>query len=190
MTRIWWVRHGPTHAREMIGWTDRPADLTDLDALERLRAYLPVDAPVVSSDLSRAIATAVALGRSRTLSQVPDLREIHFGAWEGLRFDEAQDRDPELLRRFWEEPGEVAAPAGESWRRLRGRVDAAVDRLLSEHTGDLIAVAHFGPILTQVERALRISTTEAFAQKIEPLSVTCIEHSAQGIRLRSVNHIP
>lgn len=190
MTRIWWVRHGPTHAREMIGWTDRPADLTDLDALERLRAYLPAEAPVVSSDLSRAIATAAALGRSRTLSQVPDLREIHFGAWEGLRFDEAQDRDPELIRRFWEDPGEVAAPGGESWQQLRRRVDVAVDRLVVEHSGDIIAVAHFGPILTQVERALRIPTTLAFAQKIEPLSVTCIEHEGKEILLRSVNHSP
>lgn len=39
--RLWWVRHGPTHAKTFIGWTDRPADLSDTAALARLAAFLP-----------------------------------------------------------------------------------------------------------------------------------------------------
>lgn len=190
MTRLWWVRHGPTRAREMIGWTDRPADLTDLAALERLRDRLPAEAPIVSSDLIRAVATAEALGPHRCRPPLPALREIHFGDWEGLRFAEAEARDADLIRRFWQEPGTVAAPGGESWGALQARVNGAVDALLAAHDGDLIVVAHFGVILTQVERARRISTIEAFAQKIDPLSVTCIEHGPDAMRLLAVNHLP
>jgi broad specificity phosphatase PhoE len=73
---------------------------------------------------------------------------------------------------------------------MQSRVNGAVDMLLATHPDDLILVAHFGVILTQVERALGVSTTEAFAQKIEPLSVTCIEHGPAGWNLRSVNHRP
>ena len=189
MTRLWWVRHGPTHAREMIGWTDRPADLSDRAALARLRAHLPAGAPILSSDLSRARATAEALG-GPTLPPLPDLREIHFGAWEGLRHDEAEARDGPLIRRFWDEPGMVAAPGGESWNDLSARVNRAVDRLLEAQRGDVILVAHFGVILTQVERALDIPTVEAFGHRIEPLSVTCIEAGPDGWRLRSLNHAP
>lgn len=29
MTRIFWIRHGPTHANGMVGWSDLPADLSD-----------------------------------------------------------------------------------------------------------------------------------------------------------------
>ncbi len=47
--------------------------------------------------------------------------------------------------------------------------------------GDLIVVAHFGVILTQVQRALGIPTTEAFAHKIDRLSVTCIAHGPDGM---------
>jgi hypothetical protein len=65
MTRFWLVRHGPTHAKTMIGWTDLAADLSDTGALQRLAAHLPPGAPVISSDLSRAIATADALGPDR-----------------------------------------------------------------------------------------------------------------------------
>ncbi len=190
MTRLWWVRHGPTHAKEMIGWTDRSADLSDVAALARLRAHLPDQAPVLSSDLLRAVATAAAIGGTRCLPPRAALREIHFGDWEGLRFAEAEARDPDLIRRFWQEPGNVAAPGGESWGALSARVNATVDALLSDHAGDLIVVAHFGVILTQLERAMGIPTTEAFAQKIDPLSVTCIEVTGPQWKLQSVNHCP
>lgn len=190
MTRLWWVRHGPTHAKEMIGWTDRPADLSDAAALDRLRAYLPGDAPAISSDLVRARATAEALAPGRCLPARPGLREIHFGAWEGLRFAEAEAQDAARIRAFWETPGPICAPGGESWEALRARVDAEVDAILARHRGDVIVVAHFGTILTQVERALGISTVEAFAQRIEPLSVTRIDREGDGWNLRVVNHRP
>ena len=61
MTRFWWVRHGPTHRKDMIGWTDVAADLSDVDRLSRLAAYLPAKAPVICSDLLRCRATADAL---------------------------------------------------------------------------------------------------------------------------------
>ena len=67
MTRFFWVRHGPTHAKTMVGWSDLPADLSDHVALARLSDALPRDAVVVSSDLIRAVATADAIqgGRPR-----------------------------------------------------------------------------------------------------------------------------
>ncbi|MGL6209472.1 MAG: histidine phosphatase family protein, partial [Paracoccaceae bacterium] len=58
MTRFFWVRHGPTHAKTMVGWTDLPADLSDTAALDRLKATLPQGAVTISSDLIRATATA------------------------------------------------------------------------------------------------------------------------------------
>jgi hypothetical protein len=44
----------PTHQTTFTGWRDVPADLSDDAALDRLDAYLPPDALVVSSDLNRA----------------------------------------------------------------------------------------------------------------------------------------
>ena len=82
MTRLCLVRHGPTHAKTMVGWSDLPADLSDTAALDRLSSYLPPEALVISSDLSRAVATADAVqGARRRLGHDPDLREMNFGAW-------------------------------------------------------------------------------------------------------------
>ena len=104
MTRFWLVRHGPTHARTMIGWTDLPADLSDSAALRRLSAHLPKHAPVISSDLTRAMATADALGPRPRLPHDPALREINFGQWETRPFAEIEAESPDHIRAFWDRP--------------------------------------------------------------------------------------
>lgn len=190
VTRLWWVRHGPTHARTMIGWTDRPADLSDQAALARLAAYLPAGAPVISSDLSRAVTTADAVQGDRPrLPHDPDLRELHFGAWEDRSFADIDAEAPDLIRAFWETPGTVRAPGGEGWHDLSARVTRAADRLL-RRAPDVIVVAHFGAILTQIERATGQTTTEVFAQTIDNLSVTRLTHDATGWQVGPINHLP
>jgi broad specificity phosphatase PhoE len=185
---IWWVRHGPTHAKTMVGWSDLPADLSDRAAIERLQAYLPADAPVVSSDLSRAVATADAIqeGRPR-LGHVEGLREMHFGAWELRGHAEIEAEDPERIRAFWDQPGEVRPPGGESWNMLSARVTAAVERL--PKTPRLIAVAHFGVILCEVQRTMGWTAERVFGERIDNLSVTRIVYGA-GAAVDPINHRP
>jgi broad specificity phosphatase PhoE len=170
----------------MCGWTDLPADLSDDVALDRLRAALP-RAPVVSSDLRRAVATADALedGRRR-LPHDPALREMHFGAWEMRTHAEAEAEDALLARALWEAPGDVAPPGGESWNALSGRVWSALDRLGT--VGEIIVVCHFGPILAAVQRARNVTALEVFAQEIAPLSVTVLGQNEDLWRIESVNH--
>ena len=94
MTQFFLVRHGPTHLKSMIGWTDAPADLSDVAALSRLSAHLPQDAVVVSSDLIRAVTTADAVQGTRPrLPHDPDLRELNFGRWEQRLYTEAEAED-------------------------------------------------------------------------------------------------
>jgi broad specificity phosphatase PhoE len=84
----------------------------------------------------------------------------------------------------------VAPPNGESWHAAEARISAAVDRLTTAHPGrDIIAVAHFGAILTQYRRAAGLTPYQALAQKIDNLSVSCL-HFAQGQwSVARVNHI-
>lgn len=188
MSRLWMVRHGPTHAKAMVGWSDIPADLADTAALERLRDYLP-DAPVISSDLIRATATADAIqaGRPR-LAHHPDLREINFGAWEMRNFAEVEAETPDLIRAYWEQPGDVRPPQGESWNDVRGRVDSVIDTLIGT-APDVIIVCHFGVILTQVQRALGISAYDTFANRIDNLSVTDLSYD-NSWHIGAINHRP
>lgn len=189
MATWWWIRHGPTGRKEFNGWTDVPAILTDRDALERLSRYLPGEALVVSSDLTRAVATAdaIAAGRRR-LAHERDLREIHFGDWEGRGFAEIGSTQAERVQGYFSDPSRIAPPGGELWGALETRVAQAVARLdpLAEH---IVAVAHFGTILTQVRRARRCDVPAVLAQPINHLSVTRIDLDDDW-RLHEVNHHP
>jgi len=190
MSRFFWVRHGPTHARAMLGWSDLPADLSDTARVSRLAAHLPAGAAVVSSDLVRAVATADALTGARLrLPHDRDLREIHFGEWELQEV--AAVADQAGLRAFWDTPGSVCAPGGECWNDLCARTGRAVSRLAAAHPGrDVVVVAHMGTILTQVQRALGLTVFETLGHRIDPLSVTEI-HLADGTwRVEAINRCP
>ncbi len=187
MTRFWLVRHGPTHAKTMVGWTDLPADLSDSAALARLNAHLPPDAPVISSDLVRAIATADALGPRPRLPHDPALREMHFGQWETRAFAEIEAESPDHIRAFWETPGDIRPPGGESWNDLANRIWAVLDRLQGL-APDLIVVAHFGPILAALQRAENLSPEAVFAHRIDNLSVTCL--TLDPPQVHAINHCP
>lgn len=189
MSRLFLVRHGPTHAKSMVGWSDLPADLSDTAALARLEAFLPLDADIVSSDLSRAVETASAIqGNRRRLPHIADLREMHFGDWELKTHTDVADKD--RMMAFWDTPGDIRAPNGESWNDVVARVNSAIDHLLANGKGrDLVVVCHFGVIVTQIQRALRLTPYEAFGHKISNLSVTVI-NTAKDWEAQHINHNP
>lgn len=192
MTRFWWVRHGPTHERAFTGWRDVPADLSDRERIARLDAYLPRGALLIASDLIRATATAsVLLDGRQPLPPAPALREFNFGDWDGKGFDEVAESHPVQARDYWERPGDIAPPNGESWNTAAARVAGQVAALIAAHPGrDIVAVAHFGVILTQLQNALGVSPAQVLGHRIDNLSVTCLTHAAPGWRAGVINHIP
>ena len=183
MTEWWWVRHGPTHAARMVGHTDLPADLGDRAALDRLARHLPAGAAVLSSDLARARDTARALGLDPRTD--PRLREFHYGDWEDRAFDDPAV-DQALARAFWEQPGDIRPPSGESWNDLSARVAAV---LAERPPGPVIAVAHMGVILAALAHATGMPPRAALAFHIAPLSLTRLtDHGAGGWSVGCVNH--
>lgn len=190
--RFFWVRHGPTHYKGMVGWSDLPADLGDRERIARLDAYLPGDALVISSDLARSVTTADAIqgGRAR-LAHDPDLREMNFGAWELKTSSQITDTHPELSRAFWTDPGPVAAPEGESWQQMADRTGRAVERLMAAHPGrDIVAVAHFGVILARLAAQTGQRPREVLGQKIDNYSVTELSWTGSGWEPGRINHHP
>ncbi len=191
MTRFWWVRHGPTHAKTMVGWSDLPADLSDQAAIARLAAYLPQDAVILSSDLIRAVATADAVqGARNRLPHDHRLREMHFGDWELRSHSQIEAENPILINSFWNQPGDVRPPGGESWNDINARIWAATDRLLGSFAGrNIVIVAHFGAILSALQRADNLTPEQTFSHRIDPFSITEMTHGADGWQLGRINHI-
>lgn len=166
-----------------------PADLSDTAAVQRLSDYLPQDAVLTSSDLSRAVATADAIAAKRTrLPPRKTLREFDFGLWDGLHFDEVAKRDPVLSRRFWEEPGTLSPPDGESWNAVTKRVSQSLEHLAMQYKGrDIIVVGHMGMIMTMIAMCGE-TPYEAMGHKIDNLSITDMQYFANGWHIGAVSH--
>ena len=192
MTHLWLVRHGPTHEKAFVGWRDVAADLSDVDLLSRVHHYLPKDAMIISSDLRRAHDTATAIGGTRPrLPSCATLREMDFGVWDGMTFDAVAARDPDLSRRFWEEPGDLSAPQGESWNQAAARFSAKIETLIAEHApAHLIVVAHMGVIMTQIQQGAGTSAYAAMGHQIDNLSTTDMRWDGTRWHMGVINHIP
>jgi broad specificity phosphatase PhoE len=142
---------------------------------------------VISSDLSRAVATADAITGRPRLPHDPRLREMNFGLWEMRSFAQIEAETPDLIRSFWETPGEVRPPKGESWNQLCDRVLAALSAL-DGTAPDIIVVAHFSPIVAALQIAEGLAPEAAFAHRIDNLSVTAL--TLRPAQTFAINHKP
>lgn len=154
MTRraILW-RHGRTAwnlANRFQGQLDVPLDDVGrgqaAQAADLLAGFRP--ALVVSSDLSRAAATAEALATviGVGVESDPGLREADAGSWQGMTHAEIAERDADLLRRWRSasdvRPGHTGETRTEVGRRVAVAVDRHMDRLQSRSTA--VFVTHGG----------------------------------------------
>ena len=100
---------------------------------------------VFSSPLRRACETAekIAAHYDLPVQIIPEITEVDVGAWEGRSWVEIEQNETEGYRRFVEHPDEHGYRDGENLGQVRDRVVPALDRLMSEHLGQRIAiVAH------------------------------------------------
>lgn len=161
-TRLVLVRHAETEesaSGRLCGRLDvalSAAGRRHARALARSLAGLPL-AAVYASPLARALATARPLAAVHRLQPVAlaELRELDFGALEGLPYEEIEVRHPGLLRAWREDPAAVALPGGETLGELRARVLPILAGILERHEGDAVAVvAHGGVVRVVLAEAL------------------------------------
>jgi broad specificity phosphatase PhoE len=142
-------------------------------ALARDLAGESIDA-IVSSDLRRAVETAVILGEGRGLAPVlnPRLRELDLGDWEGLTRTEIENCAGEVLQRFDAGDREVRPGGGENLRELEARARSALREIIESHPGERLAVVtHLGVIrslLGGLREIAREGRSDSTAPKASP----------------------
>jgi len=113
------------------------------------------------------------------------------GAWGGVDVGQGAAGDCERSRQCWEQRGDLAGRGGERWNAVAARASAAIDRVITQHPAPhVIAVAHFGVILTQLARAAGCSPYQALSHRIDNFSITDMTRAADGWRLGAINHLP
>jgi broad specificity phosphatase PhoE len=162
-TRLLLLRHGQTELsvqRRYSGHGDpelTPLGLAQAAGAAARIARMPDVAAVLTSPLRRARRTAeeVAAATGAPLHVRERLVETDFGAWEGLTFLEARDRDPQLHAE-WLGSEDVAPPGGESFEAVGRRVATELVDVLREYPGaTLVLVTHVTPIKMLLRDALQ-----------------------------------
>jgi probable phosphoglycerate mutase len=147
---VFW-RHGRTAwnaERRFQGQTDVPLDETGLTQAARAATSLARMRPhrIISSDLSRARATAEALAGLTGLTVDEDiaLRETFAGEWQGLTRTELEERFGAELA-DWSAGSEIRPGGGETRREVADRMVSSIDRALADvPPGQTLVVATHG----------------------------------------------
>lgn len=151
MNALYLLRHSLTEANERrlyCGWTDLPLSAAGVELARSTRDVRPLPPfdSCAASGLLRADETLRLLAGRDPDAVLPDLREMHFGRFEMLGYDELK-RDPAYLRWINDETGDVACPGGESRAQFAERVLRGGWALLSLPGERALAVLHGGVIV-------------------------------------------
>jgi broad specificity phosphatase PhoE len=145
------VRHGETvlnAAGIAQGWNDSALSDTGQRQVRALAERLKPRGitAIFSSTLGRAMSTAEVIAEATGLpiATLPELREMGYGEWEGMRFLDVREQYAELYERWIEDP-DCRCPGGESHRDLLTRMERAFAHVESVVNGErqrVVLVTH------------------------------------------------
>jgi len=191
--RLLLVRHATSEGRgRFAGHWDASLSKSGRQELEWLGEKClrhPVRA-IYSSDLRRARETAEAVARQFGLpvDLRPDLREIHFGEWEGLEWKQIAQRHPRLAARWMDRFPFQSIPGGEPFRQFQRRVAAAVGEIVEANRGQCaLIVTHAGVIRLALGKALGLPARNVFRLAQDPAAMNIIDYVQDSAIVRCIN---
>jgi broad specificity phosphatase PhoE len=118
---------------------------------------------IYSSDMPRAVQTAETINRHlhREVIIVPEFREISFGEWEGLSYEEVDNRYRHFKWEFDKHLQDMPYPGGESGEDVRKRAFTALDSISSGGM-DVAIVTHGGVIMTILTAIMGLGLEKRF----------------------------
>ena len=171
MQQIDLVRHGPVAGpAALYGWTDvmlqepSPACLSWLSA----QSYQHI----LTSPLQRCRQSAEAQAQrlQLELSIESDFKEMNFGLWDGVPFDEEGPYWP-AQQDFWQQPYAVIPPEGESLTHFQQRVLHAFELHSSYQKQQALWLLHGGVIRVLLASLLNIDLEQS--RWLQQMSIAC-----------------
>lgn len=147
--KLYLLRHGDTAANgKFIGSTDLPVAPSGYIQLEVTRSRLQSCGigSVFCSPMLRCRQTADFLQLPVKNIENSNLKEIDFGSWEGLTFDDISFRWPEKVNDWSNWSNEFTFPEGESIESFLARVYEVKKCIDDFQETDILVVTHGGII--------------------------------------------
>lgn len=154
MPKLLLARHGATElnsARIFVGQRDAELSALGQSQVKKLSGRLAAEKidVIYSSDLRRAMVTAETIASKHKLeiTTCPELREVDYGKFEGLTFEQITQLYPELAGLCLNWDLQLKFPDGESVEELKQRVNKFLGRLKHhDQEQTVLIVAHGGPL--------------------------------------------
>ena len=197
-TKLFLVRHGEVEERYLRVYGGR----IDMDLSERGRdqsrtlspffAKLGLDA-IYCSSMKRARQTVEPITNHASSAPVfiEDLREIDFGEWTGLEWEEVARRHEAKVADWLHllDSGEV--DGAETTAEFRARVEPCLGRILDFHPGQSVAVICHGAVIRlMLSCLLALPLRQLGGIDVAYAGVSLIEHEGNRNVARYINHTP
>jgi alpha-ribazole phosphatase len=196
-TLIYLVRHGETQWNRdarIQGQLDIPLNEEGIKQARLLaKRFVKVDLDAIyASDLSRAINTAeiVAGVKGLSVEAAPQFREIDFGLWQGMTWQEIDKEYPESRRQMEISPETAHPPKGESWSDVADRVFKGLDDIAGKWPeGNVMVVSHGGSSRMAICRILDISLAKRWKLRMDNTSISILEYRNGDWLVRCFNDV-
>ncbi|ADB19213.1 Phosphoglycerate mutase [Pirellula staleyi DSM 6068] len=174
---FWWFRHAATPLsrgpRRFVGSTDLSIDEQQPSPPVAWKQVPWSDVTWISSPLRRATESIELLRRTYPespafISTDERLRELNYGACEGLTVDATRQQFPELFD-AWTRGEDPAFPGGDCTADLETRLDAFVTELTESSISHGVIATHQGVLRVLLARHLGIARADAFRLEIPHL---------------------
>jgi len=190
LSELWLLRHAAVQGEDRaIGWHDIELSAAGRSSLHRCAHLLPfTEFQLHSSDLQRARATAEAIAHhfGRAVQISAHWRELYFGAAEGRRWQELQERETAAMTDWGQHWLHRGLLGGESFADLIKRAAQALTRLSDAVSSD---AAPLGPPALVVSHAGMMRAILALANHWPP--ARAMRHPIAYLGLRRVRlHAP
>lgn len=145
---------------------------------------------ILTSPMTRCQETAqiVAAVLGVSVSIDPYLREMDFGLWEGMTFDEVEKRYPEDLHRWKRSASAPPTGSSETFAAVVDRMRAVAERFASRYAGaSVVAVTHITPIKALVADALGAPPSALFRMELSSACFSRITYTGGESCVRLLN---
>lgn len=190
-TKLILIRHGQTNwnlKKRYSGFID-----VALNALGRKQALKLCKRlsnenvhKVYSSDRIRALETARIIFKRSEIEAIPDLREIHFGRFEGLTHKEIMVKYPNVYKKWLNNPFAITIPGGEALIDFQKRVVSAFKKIVFQNRNKTaVIVCHGGTISIFISHIMR---TKKFWEQIpSSASLSIVEYKSNKASISLLN---
>lgn len=196
--RVFLVRHGETDASSRGRCYGKLDVALSEHGLEQIRRTANLLAPlqpdcIYSSPRIRALDSAALVADTCRLQVFtePDLAELDFGDFEGMRYEDVERDWPEFYADWMQHPTSVTFPGGESYSSMATRVVRRFAELVSINPDTkMVLLAHGGVIRIILAEVLGLDPEAVFRLDQSYSAVSCIDFYGDTPIIRVMNWLP